>query len=337
MEKMWLPAVQTQLKYSTFDSYRRTIRLHVLPRIGEVRIDEITPRILTRMYLELLARGRLNGNAPGLSPATVRYIHTIMHKAFADAVDEGLLRLNPAERAKAPRRPRSVRADFRLWDRNELATFLQHIQGSELEALWHVAALTGMRRGELLGLQWNDIDFDHRRVSVRRNLVCVAYRLVMTTPKSHQARVIDLDERTTGVLADLHAREHTKLAPGADVLRDDQRVFCGPDGEPLHPERVSAKFQAMVRAAGVPRIRFHDLRHTHATLALQAGVPAKVISERLGHHTPEFTMQQYAHVLPGMQAEAAALVAELVAKSAAPARANSNPDTAEPSVRRYLS
>jgi integrase len=172
-----------------------------------------------------------------------------------------------------------------------------------------------VRRGELLGLQWADIDFECRRLSIRRNLVSVAYRVVETTPKTHQARVIDLDDTTIKILVTYRKQREERARASGEELHQTDRLFVGPDGTPLHPQGVALQFQALIRAAGLPRIRLHDLRHTHATLAIRAGVSPKVISERLGHHTPEFTMHQYAHALPGMQAEAAARIADLIANS----------------------
>jgi integrase len=190
---------------------------------------------------------------------------------------------------------------------------LRHVRGAPLEPLFHLAAFTGMRRGELLGLRWGDIDFENNRLSIRRSIVSVGYRIVETTPKTHQARVIDLDPATIAVL-ESHRRESERLAASEGrELPGTDRVFRRSDGQVLHPEMVTIQFQADLRQVGLPRIRLHDLRHTHATLAIRAGVSPKVISERLGHHTPELTMHQYAHVLPGMQADAAARIAELVA------------------------
>jgi integrase len=305
--KLWLPVVRSQLKESTFDSYSRNMHSHVLPRIGHLPLDKITPRMLTGLYVDLLQRGRLNAGEQGLSAKTVRYIHTIVHKALADAVADGLIEANPAERARPPRPDRQTSSEIRFWEPHHLAQFMRHVAGSRLEPLWHLAAFTGMRRGELLGLRWCDIDIERRRLSIRRSVVSVAYRVVETTPKSHQARVVDLDDATLAIL-EVH-RQREVVAGRGDP---EQRVFHADDGALLHPNAVTVRFRAAVQAAQVPRIRFHDLRHTHATLALLAGVAPKVISERLGHRTPEFTMHQYAHLLPGMQAEAATRIAELV-------------------------
>lgn len=164
--------------------------------------------------------------------------------------------------------------------------------------------MTGMRRGEVLGLRWQDVDFEHARIAIRQTLISISYRTEVSTPKTHRSRVVDLDADTVDILRKLYA-ERGRPAKTSFVFVDD-------DGAPIHPESVRVVFERLHPHAGVPRIRFHDLRHTHATIALRAGVPVKVISERLGHATPAFTLQQYAHVIPGMQAEAASQIAGLV-------------------------
>lgn len=304
----WLPFIATQVKASTFDSYRRILIVHVLPRFGDLPLDTLEGRMLTAMYAELLAP-RPDGRA-SLKPKTIRNIHIVVHKLLADAVEDEIIAVNPADRAKRPRRSAAPDPELLFWTPAELAQFLSATRGDDLGVLWHLAAMTGMRRGELLGLHWSDVDLESARVSVRRNLVSVAYRVIETSPKTNRARVIDLDTET---VERLHGLRACRNAPAA---REGQgRVFLRHDGAALHPDLVSQAFRKAIRQVGVRRIRFHDLRHTHATIALRAGVPAKVISERLGHSTPEFTLRQYAHVIPGMQAEAAAQIADLVRKA----------------------
>jgi integrase len=189
---------------------------------------------------------------------------------------------------------------LRYWNVDELRSFLEFTAGTELALLWHLAAMTGMRRGELLALRASDIDFDNRRISVTRAFVSVANEVQVSTPKAGSSRVVDLDEATCELLRSLDRA-------------GDELVFADGAGNALHPDAISKLFQRELHRSGLHRIRFHDLRHTHATLALRAGVPVKVISERLGHESPAFTLRQYAHVLPGMQAEAAELVARAIA------------------------
>ncbi len=316
VSQLWLPVMRTQVKESTFDSYERILKLHIVPRLGAFALEDLTPRMITLAYVDMLANGRSNRATTELKSKTVWNVHLVLHKLLADAVDDGLLIVNPADRAKPPRANNSSSPELHFWEARELAQFLAYVHGSRLEALWHLAAMTGMRRGELLGLRWGDIDLGRRRLSVRRNLVSVAYKLVETTPKNHQARVIDLDALTVEVIQAHRVRQQVERAQsGHGPATDRDGVFARENLVPLQPDFVSQSFGRAIHNAGVRRIRFHDLRHTHATLALQAGVPTKIVSERLGHATPEFTMRQYQHAIPGMQAEAAATIAALVAQA----------------------
>lgn len=199
-----------------------------------------------------------------------------------------------------------------FWEPEELREFLRLVDGHRLETAWHLAAMTGMRRGEILGLGWKDVDFAAERISVRQALVSVGYEVLRSSPKNHQARVIDLDRGTIEQLRAHQCRQAAERKEWANDYEDSDLVFCREDGSPLHPHSLSQAFERLVKKSGLPRIRLHDLRHTHATIAVRAGVPVKVISERLGHESPAFTLKQYAHVIPGMQREAAAQIAASV-------------------------
>ncbi len=306
----WIPSMKTQLKISTFDSYQRNLNKHVLPVLGTLPLAEIAPHRLNNLYTALLQGGNFRGG--GLSAKTVRYIHTTLHKAFADARDEGLLRTNPAELAKPPRLHASLRKEMNVWDSTTLNNFLHFTADERLGPAWHVLAMTGIRRGELLGLRWSDIDFDRKRIIIRHTLVSVAYEIVESTPKNHQTRIIDIDDSTIQILRKQEATQVGDKTIWASNYTDLDLVFSREDGTPIHPDSLTQSFERAIKRAEIPRIRLHDLRHTHATLAMQAGVPIKVISERLGHESPSFTMKQYAHVLPTMQAEAASLIADVV-------------------------
>lgn len=265
--------------------------------------------MLNGLYGGLLANG---GERGPLAPKTVRYIHTIIHKALADAVDAGVLHANVAERAKPPRPNRGRGRKIDCWEPEELAAFLHSVCGDPLEPAWRLAAMTGMRRGEVLGLRWCDVDLDAARISVRNAIVSVGYKVLESSPKSHQARVIDIDATTCEFLRELRDRQRSAKADARKEERNRDLVVCAEDGNPIHPHSLSQAFARAIKRAGLRKIRLHDLRHTHATIAVKAGVPVKVISERLGHESPAFTLKQYAHVVPGMQAEAAQLIAAVV-------------------------
>jgi integrase len=165
--------------------------------------------------------------------------------------------------------------------------------------------MTGMRRNEVLGLRWPDIDFAKKRPHLNRGLVAVGYEVHQTRGKTRNARrAIALDDTTLAVLAGWRAHQTAEFA-AVGITNDDGWVFTDGDGQPVHPHAVYEAFRRIVHNAGVPTIRFHDLRHTHGSLLIKDGIPVKVVSERLGHANVTFTMQTYQHVLPGMQADAA--------------------------------
>lgn len=312
VESSWLPTMRSQVKPSTWDSYMRNLRLHVLPTLGHRTLQQLTPLVLNGLYAELMESGKQTRAGGGLASKTVRYVHATLHKVLADAVDAGVLQNNPADRARPPKPKASTQKEMQVWDADQLAKFLTHVGDHHLQAAFHLAAMTGMRRGEVLGLRWQDIDLSAMRLAVRHTLVSVAYEVRDSTPKTHQARVVDLDPVTIGHLSDHRTRQEAQRERWGLGYLESELVFRREDGSPVHPDSFTQAFDAEVRRSGLPRIRLHDLRHTHATIALRAGIPVKVISERLGHENPAFTMKQYAHVLPGMQAEAAALIASLV-------------------------
>lgn len=306
----WLPMIESRIKPSTLDSYRRNMELHVQPALGRRPLQQLTAAMLNALYAELLAGA---ARRRPLSAKTVRYVHTILHKSLADAVDAGVLVGNAADRAKPPRPNRGKVREIQCWEADELARFLKHVRGTRLEAAWRLAAMTGMRRGEVLGLRWRDVDLRGAQLSVRQAVVSVAYTVLESTPKSHQARVIDLDEATVTQLREHRERQQVERGDWGGEYVDRDLVVAKENGEAIHPDSFSQAFERLVRNAGLRRIRLHDLRHTHATLAVRAGVPVKVISERLGHESPAFTLRQYAHVMPGMQAAAAAQIADVLA------------------------
>jgi integrase len=313
LTRRWLPTKQLTLRPSTWDSYRRNIELHVLPSLGRVPLRQLRAEHLERLYANLLDAGRADERGGGLDANTVLEIHMVLRRALTDAMRRGLISRNPAEIAHAPKRRPLASAEMRAWNAQQLNAFLQLASDHSLFTVFWLAANTGMRRGELLGLRWGDVDLDDSRLSVSRALISVGYELHESRGKTRTARrTIDLDPRTLELL---------RCARRIDV-DDDSYVFCHDDGSPIHPQVVSDAFKKLVGRSGLPRIRLHDLRHTHATLLLKAGVPIKVVSERLGHSTPAFTMATYQHVLPGMQAEAARTFAAILDPSTGSTRWN---------------
>jgi integrase len=296
------------LRPSTVASYETMIRLHVGADLTAARISSVTASDLNQLYGRLLRDGRRNG-CGGLSARTVRYVHTILNRAFSDAVRAGHIDANPGAAADPPS-PGATRAPvFPVWSPAELAGFLESAKHDPHHVAFHLAAATGLRRGELLGLRWCDINEAAGELHVVQTVVEVAHEARISPPKTERSRrLVALDKKTTELLA----RRRATTAARTAALDDHSLVFATESGDPIHPALFSYYFQRRVRLAGVRRIRLHDLRHTHATHALRAGVHPKIVSERLGHSTITITLDTYSHVLPSMQREAAEAVAALV-------------------------
>ena len=311
--KRWLPAVKSQLRPSTYESYRLNIENHVVPAIGVLPLQSLQPEDLDEFYAQLLTTGRLNGRGGALSVKTVRNVHGTIRKALADAYRKGTVNRNVADLADPPKFSSRPKPEMKVWSPEQLREFITEVDGERLYPAVYLAANTGMRRGEVLGLRWQDVDVERARLSVHTALTSVAYKLDLADVKTATGRrTIDLDPRTVAVLRAWRKRQLEERVMAG--LRPDnaELVFAHPDGSPIHPDYFSQWFDRRLTKSGVTRIRLHDLRHTHATILLSANVPAKVVSERLGHANVAFTMSVYQHVLPGMQADAAATFAEVV-------------------------
>lgn len=318
VEGHWLPDAKSQLRPSTLHSYERNLRLHVLPDIGSVKLQDLKGVRLSRLYRELQATGMKGAGkaAAGLSPRTVRYVHTIIGASLKAAVKAEILVANPAARAEPPKASASAdgTTPMRTWTLPQLGAFLTAERGERLHPLWLLLATTGLRRGEALGLSWANVDLDAGRVAVRRTLVDLdGLEPVWSDPKTAKGkRSVPLDATTVATLKALRvAQAEERLLVGAGYAQHDL-VFARPDGMPYHPERTSRVFQSRVRRHKLPVIRVHDLRHTWATLALGAGIHPKVVQERLGHANISITLDTYSHATETMQAEAAERVAGLI-------------------------
>jgi len=311
----WLPAVEHTIKPGTFESYRRNIRLHVAGRpIGRRQLQQVEPSDLNALYAVLLAG---DADHRPLSARSVRYIATILHRAFRDAVRWQALIRNPADSADPPRP--TARVEMTTWSGAQLGAFLSHVTGDRLAGAWWLLASTGMRRGEAMGLRWSDVDLEAGSVCITRTLITTDVQrkgfpgMAWGTPKTAKGRrTIAIDPSAAAALRAHRARQLAeRMALGAGYL-DEDLVVAEPDGSPMHPKRLSYYFERESKRAGLPRIRLHDLRHTHATLALKAGVHPRIVQERLGHANVSITLDTYSHVDLDMQAAAAARVAAMI-------------------------
>ena len=331
----WLLAIEGTVRHSTWQNYKANVELHVIPDIGGIKVQRLTPANLNALYKKLQAEGKKepgrkkavkkddqpgNGDEKnekkGLSAKTVRNIHVIIHKALDYAVAHNLVQKNVASLATPPKPARFGENEMKTWEAGELKQFLAAIESNRYYPAYLLAATTGMRRGEVLGLRWEDVDLDRGELSIRQALTSVSYKLQFSQPKTPRSRrCIPLDKWTVAVLKTQKARQAAeRLAKGSEYITTGL-VFSKEDGSTVHPDQFSHLFNALVKKTQLPRIRLHDVRHTYATLALQHGVHVKVVSERLGHSSVAFTLDVYAHVIPAMKQEAADAVAALVFES----------------------
>lgn len=256
---------------------------------------------------------------PGLDPRTVAYVHTILHRAFKDAVRWGRLARNPADAADPPRVDQHS-GGVQAWDAVTLRRFLDGSRAAQdrLYPLCALLATTGMRRGEALGLRWSDVDLTTGRLRVVQTVIQIGGKVALGDPKTARGRrAIKLDKATVAILrAHRHTMNQKRLQVGPDFT-DQDLVFHHPDGSWLHPDSVSATFVRRIASLGLPALTLHGLRHTWATLALEQGVHPRVVQERLGHATIAITLGIYSHVSPTLHDEAAQAIADLLLPPAA--------------------
>lgn len=301
----WLPAIRGTVRTLTHDNYSNVIDRYVVRRdIGAVPLKSVTGGTLTALYGEM--------EREGLSAGTRRLTHAVLGRALGDAKRWRKIPRNPASDATPPARPKSNAA---AWTARELRTFLEHVQDDRLYALWRLAATTGMRRGELLGVTWRALDLDGARLQIDQQLIPVPGGCTFGPPKSKRSeRTIALDPATVDALRahrDVQLLERDLAGP---AYKDGDLVFCNELGGPIYPKVLTARFAAARKAAGIPTGTLHILRHTAATLALTADppVPLHIVAARLGDD-PTTLLGTYAHLLPRSDAVAAEAVAAVLA------------------------
>ncbi|MCL6472540.1 MAG: site-specific integrase [Firmicutes bacterium] len=309
----WLTGYKKgQLKPSTFENYEVLIKTHIKPALGKVPLAKLQAHMLQAFYNEKLEKGRVDGKG-GLSTRMVRYLHVIIRQALQQAVKEGLLPRNVAD-ATSP--PTVKNKQMRPLTEEELLVFFKAAKDDRLFAAYVLAVTTGLRRGELLGLCWDCVDLEQGTITVKRQLLKLKQGIVLeeTTKSKSGRRNIILTDDAIRELKEYRKRQLQEKLLLGEAYQDNGLVFCKEDGTPLQPEEFTKRFQRWLEKAGLSRVRLHDLRHTHATLLLKAGVPAKIVQERLGHSSITMTLDLYSHVTPEMQKLAAATLNGLLSK-----------------------
>jgi integrase len=289
----WLcDSVRGTVRISTFERHEQIIRAHLAPAFGRMKLKTLTPAHVRALHREKLDMG--------LAPATVRKIHSTLHKALSQAVADGLISRNAAD-VKAPR---PAPDEMRPLSEAEARTFLDAARetGDRFEPLYVLAITTGLRRGELLGLRWDDADLERGTLRVGRALVREGGRHVVGETKTKRGRRrVNLTPRTVAALKAHRKRQLEERMKLAGLHADHGLIFASRTGTPVIPEHlVKRSFKPLLKKAGLPEIRFHDLRHTCATLLLGRAVHPKIVQELLGHATIAMTLDTYSHYLPSM-------------------------------------
>ncbi len=297
LEDKWLPDIKDTVRRKTFVQYESVVRCHLAPALGRLKLVSLTPAHVRALYRKKLGSG--------LAPRTVQYIHTTLHKALKQAVMDGLIPRNVTEAVKAPQ---VRREEMQPLSPEQVKTLFETARGDRLEALYVLAVHTGLRQGELLGLKWDDVDLDDGTLQVRRALTTAKGGPVLAAPKTKGSR--RSVKPTQGAIEALrsHLERQLREVDGAGSLwQENGLIFASESGAPLDRRTVTShRFKPLLKRAGLPPIRFHDLRHTCATLLLTRNVNPKIISEMLGHATIAITLDIYSHVLPNMRDQAAA-------------------------------
>ncbi len=319
----WL-AGRGKIRETTRASYSSHIECHLRPHLGHVQLSALRAKHISTAYRDITSgnAARLEAGKRATGPATIARVHATLRAALNTAVRQGAVSQNVASFVELPT---SDRPPVVVWSPQHVGSFLDHLDttADRLAPLFHLVIAAGLRRGEACALRWADVDLEGGSLRVSRSRSTIGRRVVEGAPKTKgSARTISLDSGTVAVLrGHRRAQAAERLAWGGAWV-DTDGVFVREDGELLHPEHVSNRFAALTRAAGLPRVRFHDLRHTSATLGLASGESLKEISDRLGHSTIGITADTYVHVLPATAQESAERRAALVPRALCPPRAH---------------
>ena len=311
--RKWLDEyVALSTRYRTADGYRTIVDRHLIPKLGDIPLSKLSASRIQKYYAQLINDGRYDGRG-GLSAQTVKHHHRVLNSALNRAVKWGLLRHNPVLQADSPRVPKRVP---RTLDAHEVQQLIDAARGTPFEVLIHLAVFTGLRRSELCGLRWSDIDQETKTVSVSRVKHQKGRGVVFEEPKAKSSsRLLALSVASVDLLA-RYKREQAdqRRFQGAD-LGDEELLLTWPGGTPITPDAASKAVPRIAKQAGLGHVTLHELRHTNATLMLRQDVHPKIVQARLGHATISTTMDLYSHVLPGMDAAAAQSIEDGISRA----------------------
>ena len=296
MDEWFENVAKIKVRSSSHQTYRGYIDNHIKPNIGNIPLEKLTTMDLQKLYRTLLTKGRVERieaekQPSGLSAKTVRNINQVISSALDLAVAQKIILSNPTDACELPK---VEHREMQTIPEEQLQAFLAEAKATGVYEMYYIELATGLRRGELLGLKWQDIDWKNGIIKVRRQIARVDGQIVEAPLKTKNSyRTVTISPQAIEVLKQQKAKNH------------DQYVFPSPNGGPISPDSVNNMLKRVLARAGIPKVRFHDLRHTFATIALQNGVDIKTVSGMLGHFSAGFTLDTYAHVTTAAQKEAA--------------------------------
>ena len=297
----WLElAARPKLRAKSFRDYQSLLRRHIRPALGERRLSDLAPMALQSVYFEMYQEK--------LSPRTVSYTHAVLHAALEQAVRWRLLGRNPASGVEIPK---PARAEMRVLPPQDARRFLEHALPTRYGVLFALALTTGLRPSEYLALRWSDFCWEDETVTVKRTLEKGRGWTFAPTKRARSRRQVKLESWVAYRLRHLYRREQSIPDSSPPTARP---IFRNRRGQPINSDSLAREFKRLLGEAGLPPMCLYSLRHTAATLALSAGVSAKVVSEQLGHASSAFTLDVYSHLLPHMQSDAALRVAALLGR-----------------------
>ena len=317
---IWVSDYLGNTKPHTKKSYQSIIKNHINPAIGAIKLTSLTPMHVQKLINSIRSTKKtMLGDK--VNPKTVKNVHGVLHSALNQAVQCGLIRMNPADRTILPKR---TKADIHVLDEQQLLTFFEAIEGHPFQYLYMTDLFTGMRQSELLGLQWPDIDFDAKTITVKRQLQYLGSQhggYQYSTPKNNKSRLIMLPDIAAQALRNQKAKQsELRLAVGEAWCNPDSLVFTNELGEHIKHDVVYRNLKRIFAQMGVPDMRFHDLRHSYAVISLQSGCDVKTVQENLGHYAAAFTLDTYGHVTEQMRRENADKINQFVTRLQSPSK-----------------
>jgi integrase len=304
--EVWLTDVRSRVSPKTHHRYCELARKNIVPLLGKTLLKDLQPAAISHAYARLLESGHRKGG--GLSAGSVRHVHRLLKQALAQAVRWGgdwAISRNPCDAVKPPK---ATPAKMSTYDVAQTIDLIEAMRGSRLFPIVLLAVLCGLRRGEIAALRWGQVDLNAGSLAIVQSAEQIKNTVRYKEPKTGRARTVALSPMVVEELRAHRLRQAEELLRLGIKVTDETFVCAREDGLPLQPQTLSREWQRLIAKTGLPRIRFHDLRHAHATHMLASGVHPKIASERLGHSKVGITLDLYSHVLPGMQEDAVAKV-----------------------------